>query len=112
MTSSSDKTDHFESVLFDKLFLVEPGKMTSVPANDNEAEAPASTMGVRSKSFPVVFCSDSRRHSIVTGVQDFHDGLFGPDLVKDEDNDKQLDKPLFQLAREGDIESMQAVLSR
>ena len=45
-------------------------------------------------------------------MQDFHDGLFGPDLVKDDDNDKQLDKPLFQLAREGDIESMQAVLSR
>ena len=48
----------------------------------------------------------------MTGIADFHDGLFGPDLVKDGEENDQLDKPLFQLAREGDIESMQAVLSR
>ena len=65
--------------------------------------------------FFVLTSEGGRRHSVVTGMQDFHDGLFGPDLMSENDegdNADQLGKSLFQLAREGDIESIQAVLSR
>ena len=58
---------------------------------------------------------DSRRHSIITGLQGIAEGLIGADLDQDDKVDydnSQHNKTLFQLAREGDADSMAVVLSK